>query len=358
MLRRLNSSNFSKKTFRISPFITWVKYDTSLIKYYIFRTLIHERLIMTNRKVPALSLRNFSDGTAAERQDFVSDLYSAFKEYGFVILENHCVDEDLLNKAYSLSKQLFSLPLDTKKQYYVPGGGGQRGYTPFGLEQAKDAKVSDLKEFWHIAREFESNSELLQKYPQNVWVKELAEFKEVFSKIYQELDKAGALILSALEQPLNVPSGYFADMIQDGNSILRLLHYPPIPAGTDPRCIRAAAHGDINLITLLVSATSAGLELLDKDGSWMPVQSNPNNIVVNIGDMLARITNDILPSTIHRVVNPADKNESRYSMPFFIHPKSEAVLSCLKSCRGDGPKYPDITADDFLQQRLRELKLK
>jgi isopenicillin N synthase-like dioxygenase len=313
---------------------------------------------MTSRKVPSLSLRNFSEGTASERQDFISDLYSAIKDFGFVILENHCVDVKLLNRAYELSQQLFSLPLDTKKKYQVIGGGGQRGYTPFGVEQAKDAKVSDLKEFWHIARDLELNHENYNKHPKNIWVKELTEFQEIFLKIYQELDKAGSLVLSALEQPLNVPSGFFERMTKDGNSILRLLHYPPIPNGVDSRCIRAAAHGDINLITLLVSATSAGLELLDKDGSWIPVQTNPNSIVVNVGDMLARITNDVLPSTIHRVVNPSDKNESRYSMPFFIHPKSDALLSCLKSCKGDGSKYPDITADEFLQQRLKELKLK
>jgi isopenicillin N synthase-like dioxygenase len=313
---------------------------------------------MNTRKVPALSLKNYTEGTPKQRGQFVKDLYSAFLEYGFVVLKNHSVDEALLNKAYSLSKTFFESPVSEKKKYHIPGGGGQRGYTPFGQEHAKGVSVKDLKEFWHVGRELPKGHKYTNVYPANVWPEMIPEFKDVYLKIYEELDQAGAAILAALAEALKLPKGFFDNMMQDGNSILRLLHYPPIPEGVDPRCIRAAAHEDINLITILVSATAAGLELKDKNGEWLAIESDPNNLIVNIGDMLSRITNNVLPSTTHRVVNPNNgKNESRYSAPYFIHPKSEIVLSCLDSCKGDGAKYPDITAGEFLNQRLKEIGL-
>ena len=305
------------------------------------------------RKVPELSL---SDYTQGDKQEFSRKLYDGLVDYGFIILKNHSVPESLLNQAYELSEQLFNLPLNTKKSYTSSAHGGQRGYTPFGVEHAKDAEVMDLKEFWHVGR---LNPQSLPQYdyPENIWPNEMPEFKEVFSKIYTELEVAAQIILEALTFPLDLDKDYFRDRISNGNSILRLLHYPPIPENADPRCLRAAPHEDINLITLLVSATASGLQLKDRDGSWLDIETDPNNIIVDSGDMLSRITNDVIPATTHQVVNPSDKRESRYSMTFFVHPNPDAMLSCLPSCKGEGAKYEDILSHDFLMERLREIGL-
>ncbi|MCM2282772.1 MAG: isopenicillin N synthase family oxygenase [Bdellovibrionaceae bacterium] len=310
----------------------------------------------SNRKVPELSLNSYLEGTATDRQRFVDSFFIGLKDYGFIVLKDHPIPTDLLNKAYSLLEQLFALPLETRMAY-AKIKGGQRGYTPFGKEHAKDAPVSDLKEFWHVGRELDSSHRYFTQYPQNVWPKELPEFEPTFKTMYNALDSVGHHLLEALTQPLDVPKNFFAQIADAGNSILRLLHYPPIPAGTDPRCVRAAAHEDINLITILVSATTSGLELKDRDGTWLPIESDPNSLIVDAGDMLQRLTNHVIPSTTHRVVNPADATSSRYSMPYFMHPNPDALLTCLPSCVGSGEKYPPITAEDFLMQRLREIGL-
>lgn len=310
------------------------------------------------RKVPVLSLEEYINGNKKGKALFGCQLIAAFKEYGFAIIKNHSIRPELLKKAYELSKQLFDLPQDNKNNYHIPGGGGQRGYTAFGVEHAKGVSVKDLKEFWHVGRELSEKSPYKKSYPSNVWPSEIKDFKETFEEIYKELDLAGKIILEALAPMLGVNESYLSSRVDQGNSILRLLHYPPIPEGTDPRCIRAAAHGDINFITLLVSATASGLELLDKDGKWIPVDSDPNTIIVNVGDMLSRITNDVLPSTIHRVVNPVDCTSSRYSIPFFIHPRPEVVLSCLDNFKELGEKYADISSHDFLMERLKDIGLK
>ncbi len=312
---------------------------------------------MEQRKVPELRLAQYLEGSDSEKKEFIDQLFMGLKEYGFIVLKDHPISNELLNKAYSLSEALFSLPADTKKNYVSKNGGGQRGYTPFGVEHAKDQAVADLKEFWHVGRELPENHKYSQVYPQNLWPSELPEFKDVFTRIYSELDRCGEIILEALTHPLGVEKNYFSNMIEDGNSILRLLHYPPLPEDRDPRAIRAAAHEDINLITLLVSASASGLELKDRDGKWLSIESDPNSIIVDSGDMLSRLTNEVIPSTTHRVVNPDDSNTNRYSMPYFMHPHPEAVLSCLDSCKGEGAKYPDITAQDFLMQRLKEIGL-
>ena len=247
----------------------------------------------------------------------------------------------------------------TKKKYYHPDQGGQRGYTPFGHEHAKDAEATDLKEFWHVGPELEPDHKFYNKYPKNDWPEETPEFKETFLQMYRALEGVGRILLQALTTPLEVPADYFDKMTTDGNSILRLLHYPPIPADADPRCLRAAAHEDINLITILVSASASGLELLDRNGTWLPIETQKNNLIVDAGDMLQRITNHVIPSTTHRVVNPDDGNrhKSRYSMPFFMHPHIDAWLTCIDSCVGEKKKYEDILADDFLAERLRDLGL-
>ncbi|MCB0406972.1 MAG: isopenicillin N synthase family oxygenase [Bdellovibrionales bacterium] len=309
------------------------------------------------KSVPELSLASYLEGDVKDQQKFIDDLFLGLKKFGFIILKDHPVHLDLLNDAYQASEQLFSLPLETKKKYISTSGGGQRGYTPFGTEHAKDQKVPDLKEFWHVGRELPPGHKYFDQYPKNIWVSEVADFKKTFLKMYESLDFVASVLLKSLTKPLELESDYFDKMIEDGNSILRLLHYPPIPEGVDPHCVRAAAHEDINLITILVSASASGLELLTREGEWLPIETDPNNLIVDSGDMLSRITNEVIPATTHRVVNPKGENKSRYSMPYFIHPNPEAMLTCLDSCVGAGAKYPDILAQDFLIQRLKEIGL-
>jgi isopenicillin N synthase-like dioxygenase len=311
----------------------------------------------TLSKVPELSLAAYTTGTTNDKSRFINDLYRGLKDYGFFVLVDHPLSDSLLQKAYSMSEEFFSLPRNTKEKYALRDNGFQRGYTPFGQEHAKDSPVGDLKEFWHVGRNLPEGHRYNSLYPKNIWPSETPQFGNVFSEIYSALEMCGDIILEALTLPLELEKTFFKKMTKDGNSILRLLHYPPLPPDRDPRSIRAAAHEDINLITLLVSASASGLELMDRDGTWLPIESKPNAIIVDSGDMLARITNDVIPSTTHRVVNPPDAKTSRYSMPFFMHPHPEAVLSCLPACVGSGAKYPDILAEDFLRQRLREIGL-
>ncbi|MEM8771123.1 MAG: 2-oxoglutarate and iron-dependent oxygenase domain-containing protein [Pseudomonadota bacterium] len=306
--------------------------------------------------VPELSLNDFTEGDADARSAFQQALYEGFQYFGFIILKDHGVSADLLKAAYGASQAFFALPLEEKMKF-AAGVDGQRGYTPFGTEHAKDSAAPDLKEFFHVGREFEPDAPLADVYPVNVWPQEPNDFRSVFLQLYKALEDAGLAMLEALAPSLDVDEDYFRRMATDGNSILRLLHYPPVPDGADPNAIRAAAHEDINLITILVAANGAGLELLDRDGNWLPVETDPDNLIVDAGDMLARATNDVIPATTHRVVNPEGPNVSRYSMPFFIHPHPDAVITCLESCKGDGAKYPDITADAFLKQRLKEIGL-
>lgn len=297
-------------------------------------------------KVPELSLRAYTHGSEDEKLRFSDQLFAGLKEYGFVILRDHPVQLQLLRSAYALSEKLFSLPSATKTQYRPKDSAGERGYTPFGQEHAKNNPFPDLKEFWHVGRDL------------NLWPSELPEFQSVFENLFSALDDTGRIMLQALTIPFDLDKDYFTRMTERGSSILRLLHYPKIAEGADPNCVRAAAHEDINLITLLVSASSSGLELLTRDGKWLPVETSPDNIIVDSGDMLARITNEVIPATTHRVVNPKGPNIPRYSMPFFMHPNPDAMLTCVRSCEGSGRRYPDILANDFLIERLREIGLK
>ena len=310
------------------------------------------------RKVPELSLMSYINGSEEDKKKFSQEFYNGLTEYGFIVLKDHPISPALLDKAYTVVKNFFDLPVSTKEKYILKDGGGQRGYTQFGQESAKDSDVMDLKEFWHVGRDFPTDHPLNSIYPANLWPEEISEFRQTYLEMYEALEETGKIMLESLTKPLKVSKDFFREMITDGNSILRLLHYPPIPEDADPRCVRAAAHEDINLITILVSATASGLQLKDRDGKWLDVESDPNSLIVDAGDMLARITNDVIPATTHRVVNPDDgTNTSRYSMPFFIHPHKDVVLSCLDSCRGEGAKYEDISSDDFLNERLRELGL-
>lgn len=311
---------------------------------------------MTSRKVPNLSLMSYVNGSANDQVTFVNELMVGLKDYGFIILTDHLVDQKKVDRAYDLLKQFYTLPEETKMKY-CGNNAGQRGYTPFKKEHAKDSKFGDLKEFWHVGRELAATSQYKGIYPENVWPSEIAEFQTVMMELYAAMDKTSVVLLEAIGKGLDVPQNFFADMVNDGNSIIRAIHYPPTTNQDTKNSVRAAAHEDINLITLLVGATDSGLELLDRDGTWLAVNSKPGEIVVDTGDMMSRLTNDVLPATTHRVVNPDDSNTTRYSMPFFVHPHSNAVLSCLPSCVGNGAKYPDITAGDFLIQRLKEIGL-
>jgi isopenicillin N synthase-like dioxygenase len=304
-------------------------------------------------QVPTLSLAAYTAGDAAARVAFSKELMRGFKRFGFIILKDHPVSLDLLDKAYDLSVAFFAEPEAAKRRY----AGGQRGYTPFGVEHAKNRTAPDLKEFFHVGPERPAQERHGELMPANIWPAEPKGFQATFTTLFEALQESGRIILEALAPELDLPKDHFDPLIAEGNSVLRLLHYPPVPSDADPECVRAAAHEDINLITLLVAASSSGLELLDRDGTWLPIETDRNNIIVDSGDMLARMTNDVIPATTHRVVNPIGPNVSRYSMPFFMHPNPDVVLKCVPSCVGEGVKQPEITAGEFLRERLKEIGL-
>ncbi|MFZ4714324.1 MAG: isopenicillin N synthase family dioxygenase [Bacteriovoracaceae bacterium] len=313
----------------------------------------------TKRQVPELSLLSYVNGSSTEQVKFVDNLFSGLKDYGFIILKDHTVDTKLCSKAYDLIHEFFSLSEEKKLSYVSKGGGGQRGYTAFGTEHAKYSKHADLKEFWHVGRDLPAGHPFHKYYPENIWVKEIPEFQDTFSKLYSSLDVTSVIILNALGKALDVPENYFKEMVTLGNSILRPIHYPPLRADQDPNCVRSAEHEDVNLITILMGATTGGLELLDRNGEWLNVATRTGELVVDSGDMLSRITNDIIPATTHRVVNPKNSdNKSRYSMPFFVHPNPEVDLKCIPTCVGAGEKYPPINSHEFLMNRLKEIGLK
>ena len=312
---------------------------------------------LASREVPHLSFKSYTDGTAVQRQQFVDELMTGLKDYGFIVLREHPVEQARVDRAYKLVHQFFELPEDEKAKY---GGieGGQRGYTPFGKEKAKDSEHPDLKEFWHVGRTLSSDSPYKGVYPDNVWPEtEVPGFTEAFSSLYTLMDNTAQVLLEAIGDGLGLEKNFFREMIHDGNSILRTIHYPPTDGLDTVQSIRAGAHEDINLITLLVGATDSGLQLLDRDGSWLDVQSGPGELVVDSGDMMARLTGGVLPATTHRVINPDLSTSRRYSMPYFVHPHANAMLSCIPSCREQGTPEPDITAGDFLRQRLVEIGL-
>ena len=292
---------------------------------------------------------------------FAGKLGRSFEEYGFAIIADHGISDELIQRAEEKSRQFFALPDEVKRKYLVEGAGGQRGYTPFGIETAKGYTAHDLKEFWHVGRDLPAGHPFRSHMPDNVWPAEIESFRDTFEELYATFDATGLKILRAIARYLGVDEHYFVDTVRDGNSILRLLHYPPQTEPTGEH-IRAGAHEDINTITLLLGAEEAGLELLTKDGRWIPVSPKPGELVINIGDMLQRLTNGRLRSTSHRVVNPEPERAShaRFSMPFFLHFRSDFLIEALPGTvpAGEEPKWPAITADGYLQERLREIKLK
>ncbi|WP_305096815.1 isopenicillin N synthase family dioxygenase [Croceibacterium aestuarii] len=293
-------------------------------------------------------------------KELADELGRSFSEFGFAVIRNHGIPDELIERVEEMQKALFDLPEEVKRSYDVPGGGGARGYTPFGKEIAKDAKVHDLKEFWHIGRSLPEGHELAAAMAPNVWPRELPGFKTTMEEVYAAFEKTGDRILRAIALHLGLAEDYFVPTVKDGNSVMRLLHYPPLPEEAPEGAVRAAAHGDINTITLLLGAEEAGLELLTKSGEWLAIDVPEGALVVNVGDMLDRLTNSHLRSTTHRVVNPAGEaaRRSRYSMPFFLHFRPDFVIKPLPAFvrEGDSPP-PPITAHDFLQQRLREIGL-
>lgn len=310
--------------------------------------------------VPSVDLKDFTSGDDVRKQKFIREIGKAFEEIGFVALSGHFLSDELVKNLYSEIKEFFQLPQDVKDSYEIEGIGGQRGYTSFGKEHAKGRKEGDLKEFWHFGQYVDNNPKLELEYPANVGVKELKTFNDVGEETYKMLEKTAKYVLRALAIHLNLDEEYFDEYIKNGNSILRPIHYPPITS--EPKnAVRAAAHGDINLITLLMGAHGRGLQVKNHKGEWVDAIAEPNEVMINVGDMLSRLTNNKLKSTIHQVVNPPKElwGTSRYSIPFFMHPISEMSLNCLKNCVDEEhPKaFDDISAGDFLNERLIELGL-
>ena len=314
-------------------------------------------------KIPSLDLADFTSGDPVKKQQFVQDLGEAFQNIGFVAIKNHGLSDQLTHDLYAGVKKFFALPDEVKQKYERPELAGQRGYIGKGKEHAKGRNTGDLKEFYHVGQELPPAELRAEGYPDNIWPEEVPEFKETTLTAYRALEKAGQDMLRAIALYLGLDEHYFDDKVYHGNSILRQIHYFPIedPDSVPADAVRAAEHGDINLITLLMGASADGLQVLRRDGKWIPITALPEQVVVNVGDMLSRHTNNRLKSTIHRVVNPPRElmHTSRFSIPFFMHPRSEMDLTCLESCidAGNPKAYTDITAGDFLTERLIDLGL-
>lgn len=310
--------------------------------------------------IPSVDLRDYTSGDPQRKEKFIKEIGSAFENIGFVALSGHFLSDDLVKDLYDEVKKFFNLPQEIKDSYEIEGIGGQRGYTSFGKEHAKGRKEGDLKEFWHFGQFVEDDPTLEAEYPENVTVKELPEFNKVGKETYKMLEKTAKYVLRALAIHLDLPETYFDEYIKNGNSILRPIHYPPIT--NEPKnAVRAAAHGDINLITLLMGAHGRGLQVQNHKGEWVDAIATTDQLMINVGDMLSRLSNEKLKSTVHRVVNPPRElwSTSRYSIPFFMHPISSMPLDCLENCIDEEhPKrFEDITAGEFLNERLIDLGL-
>ncbi|MCU0442703.1 MAG: isopenicillin N synthase family oxygenase [Bacteroidia bacterium] len=317
---------------------------------------------MTNQiGIPSVDLADFLSGDSIRKQQFVTQLGNAYEEVGFVAVKNHTLTDDLSTQLYEQVQAFFTLPEEVKKKYEIPGLAGQRGYTSFGKEHAKGRSEGDLKEFWHFGQYVSADDPIAKEYPANIDVTELPHFAGVGKQVYQTLEQTGKYMLRAIALYLELDELYFDANIHHGNSILRPIHYPPITH--EPKsAVRAAEHEDINLITLLMGASADGLQVLNKQGEWISVTALPDQLVVNVGDMLQRLTNNKLKSTTHRVVNPPKEKwgTSRYSIPFFLHPRSEMRLDCLPNCitTSNPIKYAPISAGEYLNERLAEIGLK
>ena len=315
---------------------------------------------MAVQNIPVVDLRDWEAGGRA-RDNFVRTVGDALVDIGFFAVQHHGIPDPLTQRAYEVAHAFFHLPPDVKARYHDPAKKGQRGFTGFGTEHAKDSTAPDLKEFWQVGRPDVPNDHPVHRlYGPNFWPSELSDFGPTLVELYRRLDRLGGVLLEACAAYIDEPANRFRDMTRDSDTIVRVLYYPPVAPSTPPGAVRSAAHEDINLITLLSGATSEGLELLRRDGTWMPVHTGFDTIVVDAGDMLQNVTNGLYKSTTHRVVNPADNTSERFSMPCFVHARTDVDLSPLPSCvsrTGGTPKYPRITAGEYLAQRLREIGL-
>lgn len=314
-----------------------------------------------SRSIPLVDLKQYRHGDATDQHSFVQAIGEAFQDVGFVGVVNHEIPTDLVDEFYRESKTFFAQPLEVKKNYEIPGLAGQRGYTSFGKEHAKHSKVGDLKEFFQIGQVVQGDDDIRSEYPSNVYVNERPRFTAAGDELYRAFETSGSYLLMAIAEYLDLGKDYFTPQIHNGNSILRAIHYPPIVE--EPQtAIRSEQHEDINLITLLVGASAGGLQILTKQNNWLDIVPGENEIVVNVGDMLQRLTNNYLKSTTHRVVNPPREewHKPRLSIPFFLHPRSTMDLTCLPSCitATHPAAYAPITAGGYLDERLREIGLK
>lgn len=309
--------------------------------------------------IPVVNLQDYVSDDDQARAAFVKTLGEGLKEFGFVAVEGHGVPISLLERNYATFRALFDQPLEVKRQYEKPEFGRQRGYTSFGVEQAKDHDKADLKEFWHVGRELPESHELYERMAPNQWPTEMPEVKTNSLALYEAMDQCGQTLLRAISEYLGLNPEFLPSLARDGNSVLRVIHYPVCDGFDEPGMMRAAAHEDINLITLLPEATDSGLEILTRNGDWLAVPSLPGQLIVDTGDMMKHITNDLIPATRHRVVNPDGARGARYSMPFFVHPSPDASLAVIGSlvAAGQTAKYPPTTADEYLRERLRENKV-
>jgi isopenicillin N synthase-like dioxygenase len=314
--------------------------------------------------IPTVDLNDYRNGNPDQKAAFVKALGDSFSNIGFAIVRNHRVKDSTIDGAYSAFQQFFALSDTIKRQYEDPEVAGQRGYTSKGKEHAKGRSVGDLKEFYHIGQIVEDDDPIKEVYPQNIWVDEVPELKHFGVEVYKSLEDSGRHLLRAIAEYLGLSVDYFDGKIHHGNSILRPIHYFPIenPDEVPEGAVRAAEHEDINLITLLLGASAKGLQVLGSDGAWIEAKPQPDEIVINVGDMLQRLTNNHLKSTTHRVVNPPreEMHLPRYSMPFFLHPRAEMDLTCLDSCVDEEHplQYEPITAGEYLEERLREIGLR
>jgi isopenicillin N synthase-like dioxygenase len=308
--------------------------------------------------IPSVDLNNFLSDDQSLKNNFVKKLGKAYQEIGFVALKGHFLKDSDIKNIYKYIKAFFDLSDDIKRKYELEGFSGQRGYTSFGKEHAKGKEHGDLKEFWHFGQYLDDEEYSQFSYPKNLYVQEIPEFNEIGKTVFKALEKTAIYVLRAISLYLELDEDHFDKYVKKGNSILRPIHYPPIktkPKGAE----RAAAHGDITLITLLMGAHGKGLQVLTNDGEWIDAIAEKDEIVINVGDMLSRYTNNKLKSTIHKVINPPKElwKKSRYSIPFFLHPIGKMKLNVLNSCIDDEnpKKYDDITAHEFLIQRLKDI---
>ncbi len=316
---------------------------------------------MSSPVVPVVDLQQYVLGNPDQKEQFITSLSDAFKTIGFVAVKNHGISQTLIDDFYTYSNHFFALPVEIKEKYEIAGMAGQRGYTSFGKEHAKHSKVADLKEFFQIGQQVSDDHPAKSKYPDNVSIAEVPQFSQKAWELYQDFERVGSYLLEAIAIFLDLEPDYFAKQTREGSSILRAIHYPPITV-EPASAIRAEQHEDINLITLLVGASSGGLQLQNKDGQWLDAVPEPDELMINVGDMLQRLTNNLLKSTTHRVVNPPREewHKPRLSIPFFMHPVAEMDLTCLSTCiTKDNPlQYEPTTAGEYLDERLREIGLK